>query len=102
LVGRPADALAHYRRIGHGAGIRRLAEIVSVPAEAPAGARIEVLTARARELARLIAAGKSNRDAAASMSVSEKTVEKYLTSMYAKLSLTSRIQLARFVDAQGA
>jgi DNA-binding NarL/FixJ family response regulator len=96
VAGRPGDALAIYRRIDHVAGVRRLAEFASSVPETGAE-RVDVLTARERELAQLIAAGKSNRDAADIMAVSEKTIEKYLTSTYAKLSLTSRMQLAHLV-----
>ncbi len=56
-----------------------------------------VLTARERELALLIASGKPNRAAAAELSITEKAVEKYLTSIYAKFGFTSRSQLAAFV-----
>jgi DNA-binding CsgD family transcriptional regulator len=45
----------------------------------------------------LIAAGKDNRSAAEALSISRKAVEKYLTSIYAKLGLSSRAQLAAFV-----
>jgi DNA-binding CsgD family transcriptional regulator len=44
-----------------------------------------------------VAAGKPNRAVADALSIGEKTVEKYLTSIYAKLGLTSRAQLAAFV-----
>jgi DNA-binding NarL/FixJ family response regulator len=99
VAGRPVDALAIYRRIDHVAGVRRLAEFASSEPETGAD-RVDILTARERELARLIAAGKSNRDAADIMGVSEKTIEKYLTSTYAKLSLTSRMQLAQLVRSR--
>ena len=101
IGGRTNDALAIYRRIGHVAGVRGLAAAEAIREESTPG-RPDVLTARERELALLVAAGKTNRDAAGSMDVSEKTVEKYLTSIYAKLSLSSRLQLARFVNAEAA
>jgi DNA-binding NarL/FixJ family response regulator len=97
VAGRPGDALAIYRRIDHVAGVRRLAEFANAAPTDAGGDRVDVLTARERELAQLIAAGKSNRDAAGIMAVSEKTIEKYLTSTYAKLSVTSRMQLAQLV-----
>jgi DNA-binding CsgD family transcriptional regulator len=96
VAGRSAEALAIYRRIDHVAGVRRLADFASSVPNTEVD-RVDVLTARERELAHLIAAGKSNRDAADIMAVSEKTIEKYLTSTYAKLSLTSRMQLAQLV-----
>ena len=62
-----------------------------------AGGTLGMLTARERELALLIAAGKPNRAAAAELSITEKAVEKYLTSIYAKFGLKSRSQLAALV-----
>jgi len=41
--------------------------------------------------------GASVPSAAAALSISEKAVEKYLTSVYAKLGMTSRAQLAAYV-----
>ena len=63
----------------------------------PHGGGLGLLTARERELALLIAAGKPNRAAAAELSITEKAVEKYLTSIYAKFGLKSRAQLAALV-----
>jgi DNA-binding CsgD family transcriptional regulator len=65
--------------------LRRLA-----PA-APRGA----LTERERDVAVLVAQGRSNRDVAATLYLSEKTVANTLTRVYAKLNVSSRSQLAR-------
>ena len=92
VAGRPNDALAIYRRIGHVAGTRLLARRERDDAN---GSATAALTARERELATLVAAGKTNREVALALSVSEKTVEKYLTTIYAKLAIGSRTQLAR-------
>jgi DNA-binding NarL/FixJ family response regulator len=56
-----------------------------------------VLTERERAVAEQVAAGKGNRAAAATLAVSEKTIEKALTSIYAKLGLSSRAQLAAYI-----
>jgi DNA-binding CsgD family transcriptional regulator len=93
-------ALAVYRRIGAVGEVRRL-ERRSLVGAAP-GARRGVLTAREREVALLVAAGKDNRAAADALSISKKAVEKYLTSIYAKLGMTSRAQLAVYVATQEA
>jgi DNA-binding CsgD family transcriptional regulator len=53
------------------------------------------LTAREREIAELVAAGHSNKQAAATLYLSEKTIENALTRVYAKLGVRSRAQLAR-------
>ena len=52
------------------------------------------LTAREREVASLIAQGKSNREIAAAMTVGVKTVETYVTRILNKLGFDSRVQIA--------
>jgi non-specific serine/threonine protein kinase len=56
--------------------------------------RLGGLSAREREVAALIAQGKSNREIAAAMTVSEKTVETYVTRILDKLGMDSRVQVA--------
>ncbi len=52
------------------------------------------LTAREREVAVLIAQGKSNREIARHMTVGVKTVETYVTRILNKLAFDSRVQIA--------
>jgi DNA-binding CsgD family transcriptional regulator len=97
LAGNMARALEIQRRIGAYGEVRRLerAGLADPKPDKPGGA----LTARERELALLIAEGKGNRAAAEALSITEKAVEKYLTSIYAKLGMTSRAQLAAYIAA---
>jgi DNA-binding CsgD family transcriptional regulator len=95
IAGEQPRALTIYRRTGSLADVRRLERNTFVGRAAATGCA--VLTRRERELALLIAAGKDNRSAAEALSISKKAVEKYLTSIYAKLGLSSRAQLAAFV-----
>ena len=53
------------------------------------------LTQTERQIAELAAAGRSNRDIAAALFVSERTVEANLTRAYRKLGVRSRTELAR-------
>jgi DNA-binding CsgD family transcriptional regulator len=53
------------------------------------------LSPREREIAQLVAAGHSNKQIAATLHLSEKTVRNTLTRVYAKLEIRSRTQLAR-------
>jgi DNA-binding CsgD family transcriptional regulator/tetratricopeptide (TPR) repeat protein len=55
------------------------------------------LTSQEQTIARLAATGRTNREMAAELLVSPKTIEAHLTRIYAKLGLTSRAQLATFV-----
>lgn len=52
------------------------------------------LTARERDVARLVAAGQRNRAIATSLGIAEGTVKMHLHNVYAKLGLESRTQLA--------
>jgi DNA-binding CsgD family transcriptional regulator len=54
----------------------------------------DALTAREREVAQLVADGRSNKQVAAALFLSEGTVENTLTRVYAKLGVRSRTQLA--------
>jgi DNA-binding NarL/FixJ family response regulator len=53
------------------------------------------LTATERRVADLIAAGATNREAAAELFVSVRTVETHVASVYRKLGVRTRAELAR-------
>jgi DNA-binding NarL/FixJ family response regulator len=55
------------------------------------------LTAREREVAMLIAQGKSNREIAEAMTVGVKTIETYITRIFNKLRFDSRVQIATWM-----
>jgi DNA-binding CsgD family transcriptional regulator len=55
------------------------------------------LTPQEFQVARLVADGRSNRDIAAALFLSPKTVEFHLTSIHRKLNTTSRAQLVRLL-----
>jgi DNA-binding NarL/FixJ family response regulator len=57
------------------------------------------LTATERRVAGLIAAGATNRDAAAELFVSVRTIETHVASIYRKLGVHTRAELARRLPA---
>ena len=66
---------------------------------APGGRVSATLSAREREVASLVAAGKRNREVAAALFLSEKTVETHLAHIYDKLGIRSRAALATILAA---
>ncbi len=59
------------------------------------------LTRRERDTAALVAQGKSNRDAARTLGIGERTVEGYVAAALAKLGFSSRSQIAVWAAEQG-
>jgi DNA-binding NarL/FixJ family response regulator len=72
---------------------RELGACGRAPARRTTGSRTR-LTPQELAVARLVAAGRTNRQAAAELVVSVKTIEYHLGNAYAKLAVTSRTQLA--------
>jgi DNA-binding CsgD family transcriptional regulator len=101
-AGDSAAALAIYRSCGAAYEVRRLEDariVISASVQRDsAGAPLE-LSPREREIAALAARGQSNLDIARALSISHKTVEKHLGSVYQKLGVSSRAQLASHVTA---
>jgi DNA-binding NarL/FixJ family response regulator len=62
----------------------------------------ELLSPRECEVVALVACGGSNRTIALILGVSQKAVEKHLSSAFTKLGAVSRTQIAAFVIAEGA
>jgi predicted ATPase/DNA-binding CsgD family transcriptional regulator len=60
------------------------------------------LTAREREVAALVTQGLTNRQIAAALSISDRTVETHLTNILGKLGLTGRAQVAAWSAARAA
>ncbi len=59
------------------------------------------LTRRERDAAALVAQGKSNRDIARLLGISERTAEGYVAAALAKLHYSARTQLAVWAAEQG-
>jgi DNA-binding NarL/FixJ family response regulator/tetratricopeptide (TPR) repeat protein len=76
------EAVRELRRLG-----RRVVRTAAGPAD-------DALTPREREIAELVAAGRTNREVAEQLVLSSRTVEAHLRSVYGKLGVRSRVELA--------
>lgn len=63
---------------------------------------VESLTSREREMASAVSRGLRNRQIAAEFGISEETVKKHLATIYDKLDLSGRVELAIHVLRGGA
>ena len=61
---------------------------------------LPALSPREREISTLAARGRSNFEIAREFSISHKTVEKHLASVYQKLGVSSRLHLAAYLSTQ--
>ena len=87
------------------AALRVLRRLGERPRPAPAkpaepGSGLGVLTPREREVAVLVAEGRTNRQIGAQLHLSEKTIEKHVSSAIAKLDVSSRTGIARLVERE--
>ncbi len=71
------------------------------PAGAPGASALALLTPRETEVLALLGEGLSNRDLAARLFVSEKTVKTHVSSVLAKLGVADRTQAALFAARHG-
>lgn len=60
--------------------------------------KLKLLTKREMDVARLVAQGKSNKSICESLFLSEGTVKNYITKIFEKLELSSRTELALFMN----
>jgi DNA-binding CsgD family transcriptional regulator len=98
------SALDTFDRLGAGPWASRAREelrasgVVSTRDEL---AVVDVLTPHELQVALVVARGATNKDAAAQLFLSPKTVEHHLGAIYRKLDIRSRTDLARLLSAQG-
>ena len=83
------EAVRELRRLGH--RVRR-------PAREAVEGPLASLTAREREIAELVAAGRTNREVAEQLVLSARTIEAHLRNVFAKLGVRSRVELTRAVE----
>jgi DNA-binding CsgD family transcriptional regulator len=89
-------ALAAFERLGATADAVRTSDLLSPRTNLPRG-----LTPREAEVLRLVAAGKTNRDIAVELVISEHTVARHLQNMFVKLDVSSRSGATAFAFEHG-
>jgi ATP/maltotriose-dependent transcriptional regulator MalT len=89
-------ALTAFERLGAAAEAAGASELLGGPEALPRG-----LTAREAEVLRLVAAGKTNRDIAVELVISEYTVARHLQNMFTKLGVSSRSGATAFAYEHG-
>jgi len=100
----PADLEAAIRLVHQGGVLLDPSVVGSVMAEVARAEPlpgVDELTARERQVLSLLAQGRSNRELAAELYVSEKTVKTHVSSILGKLRLTDRTQAALFAVRHG-
>lgn len=80
--------------------LRRLGRRVPRPRAGHRGQSADALTAREREVAELVATGATNRQIAARLFLSERTVETHLARVFRKLGVTGRGGVAARIVAE--
>jgi DNA-binding NarL/FixJ family response regulator len=75
---------------------RRLAQEIRAPRSG-----LRALTAREREILRLVAEGRSNKEIAATLVISERTARTHVSNLLGKLGLASRTQAALLAIREG-
>jgi len=82
--------------------LRRLGQrVVRRARRQSTGADVTALSSREREVAGLVAAGKTNKHIAAALYLSEKTIESHLARIYDKLGVHSRAALTAVIVREG-
>ena len=104
---RARDLVAALEAVGRGESLldpavtERVLERVRRIATGQVDDELSVLTAQERKILMLVAEGKTNKEIAADVFLSDKTVKNYVSSILSKLNLERRAQAAAFVARRG-
>lgn len=79
---------------------KRVLSLVKTRSEAPTGDLQEPLSPQEQKIIALVAEGKTNKEIAAAMGLSPKTVKNYLSNIFQKLQITRRAQAAALFAKQ--
>ena len=89
-------ALGAFEKLGATRDAAMVSDLLGGSTALPRG-----LTAREAEVLRLVAAGKTNRDIAVELVISEHTVARHLQNMFVKLGVSSRSAATAFAFEHG-
>ncbi|MDP9362834.1 MAG: response regulator transcription factor [Chloroflexota bacterium] len=78
-----------------------LAELTGPATGRAGGSRLDELTEREREILERVASGDSNKEIAARLGLSEKTVKHHMTNILQKLQVRNRVEAALLARASG-
>jgi DNA-binding NarL/FixJ family response regulator len=92
-----STARSVFGRLGAGPALARLDELTA----GAASAEPLPVTARELEVLRLVAAGRTNREIAAVLAISERTVERHLGNIFAKLDVPNRAAATAYAYDHG-
>lgn len=95
------DLVEAIRRVARGESFLSPAIAHLADRSGAASSPLERLTTREREVLQLIAEGNSNKEIAARLSLSVKTIEAHRTNLMAKLDIHDTASLTRFAIARG-
>jgi DNA-binding CsgD family transcriptional regulator/tetratricopeptide (TPR) repeat protein len=95
LAGDVAAARAAYTEMGALRDVERLSGVMR-----STRSDVSALSDRERQIAELVAEGRQNKEIGAALNISARTVETHLTSIYGKLGVSSRLELARLTDSK--
>jgi two-component system response regulator DevR len=105
---RARDLVAALEAVGRGESLldpavtERVLERVRRIATGQVDDELSVLTAQERKILMLVAEGKTNKEIAADVFLSDKTVKNYVSSILSKLNLERRAQAAAVVARRGS
>jgi DNA-binding NarL/FixJ family response regulator len=99
-----SEVLAAVRAVAQGSAYitpKMAGQIVAELTRRPAQYPLDELTERERQVLELVAQGRSNKEIGDRLSLSEKTIKHYMTSVLQKLNVRSRVEAALLARKHG-
>jgi ATP/maltotriose-dependent transcriptional regulator MalT len=90
------EARRVFGALGATPDLARLVDLLGTPPARPGG-----LTAREVEVLRLVADGRTNRDIATELVISERTVDRHVSNVFSKLGVSSRTAATTYAHEHG-